>query len=219
MIHPTRTELLRLKEKAAAVTRGVTLLKARRQALIREFLDTIAPFLTSRQAIRGRYRQALDELCLARAHEGEELLASLAAVVPREVGVNVAGHNVMGVRCRDLTADGPIQRQPTERGYDYAATTPHLEEAISGFEVIIEEMIAVAAFENRLKRLGEEIRRVTGRTRILEQRTLPGLQERIRGIAQHLAEREREAHFRLKRFKEGKSGAGPASRADARPCS
>jgi V/A-type H+-transporting ATPase subunit D len=208
MIHPTRTELLQLKEKTTAVTRGVTLLEARRQALLREFLANIAPFLASRQTLSSRYRQALDELSLTRAHEGEELLVSLAAVVPREVGVHVAERNVMGVRCRDLSVDGPIRRQPTERGYDYAATTPHTEEAIAGFEVIVEEMLAVAAYENRLKRLGEEIRRVTSRTRILEQRTLPGLRERIRGIAQHLAEREREAHFRLKRFKEGQSGGG-----------
>jgi V/A-type H+-transporting ATPase subunit D len=202
MIRPTRTELLRLRERAAAVDTGMTILKARRQALVREFLSAIAPFFASRQALRSRYREALDAFALTRAEEGEELLEALAASVGREVGVELTEKNVMGVRCRELRLDTELVRPLDGRGYDYAAVSPHLEEAVAQFEHIVGEMLEIAAFESRLKRLGEEIRRVTTRTRILEERVLPGLREAIREIGQHLAEREREAHFRLKRFKE-----------------
>ena len=209
MIRPTRTELLRLRERAAAVNTGMTILKARRQALVREFLSAVAPFFASRLALRSRYREALDEFALTRAHEGEEMVEALAASVEREVGVELTEKNVMGVRCRELRLDTDLVRPLDGRGYDYAATSPHLEEALDQFEHIVGEMLEIAAFESRLKRLGEEIRRVTTRTRVLEERVLPGLRDSIREIGQHLAEREREAHFRLKRFKELRGGGRP----------
>ncbi len=202
MIQPTRTNLLLLKEKRRHVTNSVAILKARRQALIREFLDVIAPFLRSRDEIKTHYSQALDELHLAHGHEGTDLLESLEAISAREVGVDVQQRNAMGVKYRELTVYGPFVRTPDERNYDYAATTPHLEESIYLFEKIVEAMLEIATFESKIKRLGEEILRVTRRTRVLEERVLPTLQGQIKSIAQYIGEREREAYFRLKKFKD-----------------
>jgi V/A-type H+-transporting ATPase subunit D len=42
----------------------------------------------------------------------------------------------------------------------------------------------------------------TRRVKVLEERVLPGLKNNIRKINQHLGEREREAYYRLKRFKD-----------------
>ena len=201
MIHPTRTELLQLREKVGSVSNSVAILKARRQALIREFLGSVRPFLRSRDAIRAEYRQALDELHLSMGHEGLTFVDTLAASSARELGVDVAERNVMGVRYREPTMWGTVVRSPDQRDYGYASTTPHLEESILLFEQIAEQVLAIAAFESRLTRLGEEIQHVTRRTRVLEERVLPRLRADIRRIAQYLGEREREAHFRLKRFK------------------
>ena len=43
----------------------------------------------------------------------------------------VAAESVMGVRYQDLTVWGPFVRSPAERGFGYANTTPHLDEAAS----------------------------------------------------------------------------------------
>jgi V/A-type H+-transporting ATPase subunit D len=67
-------------------------------------------------------------------------------------------------------------------------------------------MLEIAAFESKLKMLGEEILRVTRRTRVLEERVLPRLRSQIRLITQYIGEREREAHFRLKKFKDSRRG-------------
>ena len=66
-------------------------------------------------------------------------------------------------------------------------------------------MLEIAAFESRLKILGDEILGVTRRIRVLEERILPGLRSEVRAIAQYLGEREREAHFRLKRYKSARA--------------
>lgn len=202
MIHPTRTNLLLLREKSRSVENSIGILKGRRQALIREFLASSRNLLKSREEVRGEYGSALEELHLGTGIEGEAAMASLDAVIPKRVGVEIAEQSVMGLRYRDVeVAESPV-RSPEERGYDYRATTPHLEEALHGFETVVEAMLAIAAFESRLKRLGDEIRRVTRRIRVLEERVLPALSRETRIIDQYLGERERESYYRLKRFKE-----------------
>jgi V/A-type H+-transporting ATPase subunit D len=201
MIHPTRTTLLQLEDKAASLANSVAIFKARRQALIKEFVESLRPFLRTREAIRTEYGAAIAELQLSKGHEGLAFVETLAASSERQLGVEVAENNVMGVRYRELTPWGTFVRSPQERDYGYAWTSPHLEESICHFEKIADAMVAVAMYEGKLRTLGDEIQRVTRRTRVVEERMLPRLQAQIRSIAQYLGERDREAHFRLKRFK------------------
>jgi len=207
MIHPTRTNLLQLRERAASVTNSVAILKARRQALIRRFLDSVQPFVRSRDAIRRDYGHAIAELQIATGHEGGAWIEALAANAERPIGVDVAERSVMGLGYREIVPYGTFERSPPEREYDYTVTTPHLEEAIAGFEKVLAAILEIAAFESRLKILGEEILGVTRRIRVLEERVLPRLRTEIRAIAQYLGEREREAHYRLKRFKSARTAA------------
>lgn len=202
MIHPTRTSLLMLKEKARSVVGSIGILKARRLALIREFLATSAPFLRSREEIRTVYARAIVEMHLSLGLEGEEFIESLAGVCEKELGVEVRERSIMGLRFREVTAREDAARSIEARGYDYRLTTPHLEESLHRFENIIDAMLEIAAYESRLKRFGDEIIRVTRRIRVLEERILPGLHQNIKEIAHYLGERERESHYRLKRFKE-----------------
>ena len=201
MIHPTRTNLLALKDKFRSVTNSAAILKARRQALIREFIAVSAPFLQSREEVKVLYGLAISELHLSLGHEGESFVGSLQAVTGRELGMEMTERSVMGLQYRDVTVLESPLRSPEARGYDYRGTTAHLEEAIHRFESIVSSMLAVAAYESKLKRLGDEIVRVTRRVRVLEERVMPRLTKEIRYIAQYIGEREREAYYRLKRFK------------------
>ncbi|QEM67287.1 V-type ATP synthase subunit D [Geobacter sp. FeAm09] len=205
MIHPTRTNLLLLKEKARSVAGSVGILTARRLALIREILAISTPFLQSRAEVKRAYTKALTEIALAGGLEGDDFIGSLPMEAAQDVGVEVGERNVMGLRYREIQIQGEVRRPPDERGYDCRFTTPHLEEAIGLFEEIVAEMLEIAAFEVRMKRLGEEVVRVTRRIRVLEERVLPGLKSEIRAIAHYIGERERESFYRLKRFKEQRS--------------
>jgi V/A-type H+-transporting ATPase subunit D len=201
MTHPTRTNLLLIREKALSVVNSIRILKARKQALTREFLDTTRPFLRSREDIRARYGKALSGLALSLGHEGEEGIGSIAIAASRDFRIDITEKAIWGLKYKEVTAHDIPVRDPGERGYDYLSTTSHLEECIQQFEKILESMIAMAAFEGKLKRLGDEILKTTRRVRVLEERVLPGLNAQVRAIAQHIGEREREAYCRLKRFK------------------
>ena len=201
MIHPTRTNLLLLKEKKQSVNNSVGILKARRQALIREFLATSVPFLRSREDIRKTYGKAIGELKLSLGHEGRGAVESIALVTKRELGVEMAERSIWGLRYRDVVMHESPVKTPEERNYDYRSTSPHLEESIFLFEKIVESMIEIATYESKLKRLGEEIVKSTRRIRVLEERVLPELTHQIKVISQYIGERERETYYRLKHFK------------------
>lgn len=216
MMHPTRTDLLQLRAKVASVANSVSILQARRQALIREFLTLVRPLLRSREAVASEYGVAIAELSLARGHESDALIDAIAAGSARDVGVEIAEKSVMGVRYQDLTVWGPFVRTPAERGFGYANTTPHLDEAAFDFERLTEHVLEVAILESKLKRIGDAIQQATRRVRVLEERLLPRLHAEIKAIAAHLGERDREAHFRLKKFKERRDRP---SRVQGSPCS
>jgi V/A-type H+-transporting ATPase subunit D len=201
MIHPTRTNLLLLKEKSASIENSISILTARRQALIREFLDTSLPFMRSREDIRSTYGMALDELTLSLGYEGKSAVESLTCSAARDVSVDIIEKRIWGLRYMDILLKESLVRDPDQRGYDLRTTTPHIEEGIYLFEKVLESMVGLAAYENKLKRLGDEITRISRKIKVLEERVLPGLKRHIRTIAQYIGEREREAYYRLKRFK------------------
>lgn len=212
MIHPTRTNLLMLKEKSKSVVNSIGILKARKQALIKEFLAATVPFLRSREDIKKSYGKALRELALALGREGVDNVGSIVKATVRDFGIDVREKSIWGLRYKDIAYhDAPV-RDPDKRGYDEYSTTPHLEESIGLFEKLLENMLQIAEYESKLKRLGEEIIRTTRRIKVLEEMVLPGLKGRIRTIAQYLGEREREAFYRLKRVKSILTATSTSSR-------
>ncbi len=201
MIQHTRTNLLLLKEKAVSVKESISILKTRRQALIREFLSSVIPFMRSRDEIRNIYGKAIEELAVSLGHEGRDTIESITFATKRDMGIEITERSIWGLRYKDVTTYETSLRMPDERGYDYLSTTLHLEECIHGFERILESMLGIAAFESKLKRLGDEILRTTTKIRVLEERVLPDLRYKIKAISQHLYERERESYYCMKVFK------------------
>lgn len=204
MIHPTRTNLLLLKEKTLSVQNSNGILKARRQALIKELLLATAPFLSSRNSVQATYSHAVRELAVSLAIEGDAMLASIASVAEQDFGLEVRELSVMGLRYKEVSLQESPFRELGRRGYDYLHTTPRLEDTLHHFEQVLQSMLEIAVYESKLKRLGQEVVRVTRRIRVLEERILPELQHQVKTIAQFLGERERESSFRLKRFRDVK---------------
>jgi len=201
MIHPTRTNLLLLKEKSRSVVNSVGILKARKQALIKEFLAATLPFLRSREDIRQTYGKALRELALALGREGSDTIGSIVISTEREFGIDVIEKSIWGLHYKDIVFHDEPNRTADKRGYDEYFTTPHLEEGTALFEKLLEFMLHIAEYESKLKRLGDEIMRTTRRIKVLEEMVLPGIKHQVRTIAQYIGERERESFYRLKRVK------------------
>ncbi len=214
MIQPTRTNLLMLRDRLHAVVNCTTILKGRRQALIKEFLKITRPLMQSREEVAEAYARALDALQVGMAREGDPAVRALAAANRRDLAIEVAEGNLLGLRYRDLVRHETVARAFSERPYDMLGSSTWLDEAIDTFEGIVEEMLSLASFEGKFRRLAEELVRLTRRIRILEERVAPGLRCDIRAMDQYLAERERESFFRLKRFKGSRTAKDVAKERD-----
>ncbi|MCL7486819.1 MAG: V-type ATP synthase subunit D [Desulfobulbaceae bacterium] len=208
MIHPNRTYLLQLKQKQGTVSGSLKILKARRQALLQEFLNSVRPFLDSRAQIRVQYYNALHELYRSMGDDGQMTVESIAMISVREGVLTIQEKNILGVKYYDVVLPENIRRRVNERNYDFAASGSHMEEAADLFEETIESLLILASFEMKVKRLGEEILRVSRRARVLEERILPDLSRRIKATGQYIGEREREEYFRLKKFKNSREAGG-----------
>jgi len=201
LIHPTRTNLLLLKDKARSVRGSIGILRTRRQALIREFLDTSKPFIKSREEIGQLYCEGIEELAVARSRDGNNLITSLCEVTMRPLRVRVTTESIWGLKFKNVEAEDEVVRQPDQRGYDYRMTSPPLEESIYRFERVLEAVILLARHENKLKKLSREIEKTTRRIRVLEEKILPDIHHQLKAITLRLSEHEREAVYSLKIFK------------------
>ncbi|MDH3544524.1 MAG: V-type ATP synthase subunit D, partial [Desulfuromonadales bacterium] len=83
MIQPTRTNLLLLNDRLHAVLNCTTILKGRRQALIKEFLKITKPLMQSREEVSQAYARAIDELQVSKARERPVAVDSLSAISRR----------------------------------------------------------------------------------------------------------------------------------------
>lgn len=206
MLHPTRSNLLLLKDKLVSVANSIAILKSRRQALIMELLKTTRPYLESRRKISNLYGEAIKDLQLAMAREGEDNLLSICEAGRRDFPIEIQYKSIWGLSYKEITAKDSASREVDRRGYDYRFTTPAIEEAASRFEKITDAIIDVAEYDNKLHRLSVEITKTTRRMRVLEERHLPAIRQQILSISHYLGERDRETHYRLKQFKNLKAG-------------
>ena len=202
MIHPTRTNLLLLKEKAFSVSNSISILKSRRQALIIEFLKTSNPYLESRKTIRKLYGDSIAQLFFSIGHEGEDMIDSITEVTARDFNIEITSRKLWGLEYKEISPRESALRKTNKRNYDIMFTTPNLEEATWRFEKIVDVILDIAVYDNKLQRLSREIIQTTRRVRVLEERILPRLKTKIKSISQYLGERERETYYRLKQFKE-----------------
>lgn len=202
MIHPTRTNLLLLKERQRAVHRSLAILKARRQALISEFLKLGEQFIDRHQQLSAIYARALRELHANLNEEGKESQDAIASATTRFNGVETRLGNILGIPYLTILPADHLPRPPRTRPFNAHLHAPSLERSVTLFEELSLAVIEHAGLESRVRRLASAIREATRVMRTLEDRILPRQTCDISHIRFFLAERERESQFRLRKFKQ-----------------
>ena len=204
MIHPTRTNLLLLKDKISSVYNSIGILKARRQALIKEFMTGTTPAIKSRDEISKAYEEALLEYKICKAKEGENILSSIEEASKREFKINISRDSIWGLPFKNVSTDESAKRKSGKRGYENRFHSLSVDSASAIFEKIIDSLVELATHEKKLKKLADEITKTTRRVRVLEEKVIPEIKTDIKFIVQYFSERDRESFYRLKMFKRKK---------------
>ena len=108
-IKPTRSELIKLKQKIKLAKSGYNLLKKKRDGLILEFFDLLKEAKSIRSEVTALYRKAAFKMAVARSVENDVALQSLALAVNAAPEVQVRRKNIMGVVVPEITAEGVVQ--------------------------------------------------------------------------------------------------------------
>ncbi len=183
---------------------GVTLLKGKREALLKELIARARQLRHLRQELHTRGRTSAVSTALARAVRGTPELRSAGVAGRRELSIDVTTEKVWGLELGRI--DGArIVRHTRDRSLGRFDVSSHVFEAAEDAERMLEQLITCAPAERNLMIIGEEVRKVSRRINALEEYLLPRLREEVRSIYRVLDEREREDTFRLKRIKKKKS--------------
>jgi V/A-type H+-transporting ATPase subunit D len=198
-ITATRSELLARRAQIVLAAQGRDVLKEKRDQLMQEFQSTVDVAVAGSGALEDAAAEGRRALAVAESAEGPEAVWSAGLANPGEIALRVRASTVMGVRIADIRYE-PVGRSRLDRGYSLAGSSPYLDRVAEQFEAELALLLDLAAVEVRLRRLADEIGKTTKRVNALESIVLPRLERERHHIQSILDERERQEHFRLKRF-------------------
>ena len=199
-IKPTRSELLKLKIQIKLAKSGHSLLKKKRDGLILEFFNLLKTAKSARVDLTSAYVDAVGKANIARVVHSDLKLKSLALAVEQTPSVDLETRNIMGVRVPKITGE-KVSKTLEERGAGMLGSSALIDQTVSGYEKVVEEIIKVAEAETVMKRLLADIEKTKRRVNALEFNRIPAMEETRDFITLRLEEMEREGVFRLKRIK------------------
>ncbi|MFA6888944.1 MAG: V-type ATP synthase subunit D [Candidatus Woesearchaeota archaeon] len=198
-IKPTRSELMKLKNRIKLAKSGYNLLKKKRDGLILEFFEILKKAKTVRQELTEGYKNALQTINVARTVEGDVHILSLALAVKDAPEITVQSRNIMGVVVPKI--EYTVHNSSFDKGYGSISSSALVEEATTSFETVVEKIIQAAEVETGIKKLLLEIEKTKRRVNALEFEVIPKLDIQRKFIQMRLDEMDRENVFRMKRIK------------------
>lgn len=211
LLAPTKSNLLKVKEKLVLAVEGHDLLEQKREILMRELMEVLPEVKRVEQALGEAVLEAypvLEDLLLTegRAFAGETADAFLGSESLLMDSVVRAGMSFPLLRLRTPGAEaaGGSQRasEPT-----FSAPERQTRES---FRALLEAAVAWAVLRAQVVRLARELKRTQRRVNALEKMVIPQARESKAFIESVLEERERESLFAAKLLKKKAVPGGPS---------
>lgn len=193
-VSPTRSTLLAKRDQRRLALQGVDLLKNKRDALIAEFFALVQDSLKAREALNNSAKDAYFGLLVAKAFDTPEAVETLSGT-PTNVRLEI--QSLYGVKVPNISAPDSA----SGLSFSPIGVGAKTLEAAAGFRALADAILKVANTENRLRRIGEEIKKTNRRVNALEQISIPEINEQIKFVTDTLDQRALEEVTTLKRIK------------------
>ena len=197
LVAATRLNLIRTRRSLSRITRGIGMLRRKREAIVSELFSMARPAVDARARVAEQAARAYRAELEALAAQGEATLRSLGWPT-RDITMRMDAAQVWGIPASGIVERSPVVRTAAARGAAPGASGPAAVEAAARFERLVDLLLESAPLELRLRRLGEALARTTRQVNTLEQRLEPAMKARAAAIARTLEEREREDRSRLR---------------------
>lgn len=197
-VKPTRQELLKLKAQLKTAQRGHSLLKDKRDSLIKIFLGIIKEALALRKKVDEKIISAFEHYAFASAASSYETLMALAKNSHAHVDIELTKKNIMGVKVSSL--DFEIKGDPLS--YSLLETTADLDKALLVLKELMPDLMKLAELEYTAQLLAEEIEKTRRRVNALEHVIVPRMKKDMKFIQATLEELARQQTVTLIKLKQ-----------------
>jgi V/A-type H+/Na+-transporting ATPase subunit D len=196
---PTRQELLLLKKRIMTAQRGKSLLKDKRDSLIRMFLAVINEAIELQTKVYESYFSVLDYYFRAEARMSHEYITALANTTTASIELDTEFQTQMGVRLPTVRAT------ITQGAADYSNlhTNQDFDETVSRLRQLIPDLVLLLEKEHRALLLANEIESTRRRVNALDYVVIPELKQAAKVVYQKLEEHSRSATVALMKLKQG----------------
>ncbi|MDR1655444.1 MAG: V-type ATP synthase subunit D [Treponema sp.] len=196
-IAPTKSNLIRVKERLATAEEGYDLLEQKREILVMELMAKVEQVKLLERDLDARVASAYPALKRMLIVVGRERAGRLSRNIRyqfelREKQVSVAGMNLPGLE---------IKLPGAELKYSPANSFAECDETVLEFFEMLKVCTELAAVRTIAWRLAREVRKTQRRVNALEKMVIPTAKETRLYIESSLEERERDSFFTSKLLK------------------
>lgn len=200
-VNPTRMELTRLKRRLQTSMRGHSLLKDKRDDLMKKFLELVRQNKELREQVEQKIMGVYEGFAIASAVMSPGMLEEALMLPKDQVELDISTANMMSVQVPVFTfhhSGGQGGMYP----YGFAFTSGELDDSVAALSQVLPLLLQLAEKEKTAQLLAEEIEKTRRRVNALEYVQIPTLQETIKSIASKLEENERSNTARLMKIKD-----------------
>ncbi|HCM29054.1 MAG: ATPase [Treponema sp. GWB1_62_6] len=202
-IAPTKSNLMRVKERLATAEEGHDLLDQKREILVMELMRTVERVKLLERELDRRIDTAYPALKRMLVTVGREKADRLARGVRYDFDIRERRETVAGMDLPSLEVKLPT----VELKYSPANSFAECDETVLEFFELLKILTETAAVRTVAWRLAREVRKTQRRVNALEKLVIPTARDTMTYIQASLEERERESFFSSKLLKR-KAGKG-----------
>ncbi|TRO52587.1 V-type ATP synthase subunit D [Candidatus Bathyarchaeota archaeon] len=189
-VRPTKGYLMETKRRIQTIERGTEFLKLKRDQLAKELTESLDVLKGRRGMMMNNLQEAYSALTAAYLSLGPTEVQSQTRSIKNTLDIEILPRSVMGV----IYPFVKINETP-EIAAELDITLAYAAEKV--YE-IIEELIRLAEFEERVERIADELGTTSRKVNALENMVLPDMRYIIKFIEDKLDEESMEELVRMK---------------------
>jgi V/A-type H+-transporting ATPase subunit D len=195
---PTKTNLMRLRRDLSFAQEGYDLLEQKRQILVVELMGLMDKTADAQERVEKVLANAYQTLQKAVLAMGRQALTYIAPAVNINSDITINMRRIMGVNIPRVD----VEVKDVAPYFSLSETSFWVDETISRFKSILQDLAKLAELRISLMRIAEEVSKTVRRVNALDKIAIPDYQESIKYIEDTLEESERETFATLKLVKE-----------------
>jgi len=203
-VAPTKSNLLREKERLFLALEGYELLERKREILVMELMRRVEEVKILERELERRTSTAYPALRRMLLAMGRDQARDLAEGTQAVFSLKVKKAAIAGLSILTLEAKAPSPKL----GSSFMNSFADSDETVLEFSELLKLIAEAAGLRSIVWRLAKEVRKTQRRVNALEKMVIPESRMRAKFIESSLEEREREAVFVVKLLKTRSEGGG-----------